>query len=98
MAERGSGTIVITGGMPVPPPEATSLSLGKAGVRALTDLLGRAYGEAGVHVATVTVCGPVEPGTPFDPDDIAEHYWRLHAQSRDEWEHEVVHAGAVGRP
>ena len=51
MAERGSGTIVITGGMPVPPPEATSLSLGKAGVRALTDLLGRAYGEAGVHVA-----------------------------------------------
>jgi NAD(P)-dependent dehydrogenase (short-subunit alcohol dehydrogenase family) len=97
MAERGSGTIVITGGMPVPLPEATSLSLGKAGVRALTGLLGRAYGEAGVHVATVTVGGAVAPGTAFDPDDIAEHYWRLHAQPRDKWEHEVVYAGTVVR-
>jgi NAD(P)-dependent dehydrogenase (short-subunit alcohol dehydrogenase family) len=97
MAERGSGTIVITGGMPEPLPEVTSLSLGKAGVRALTGLLARAYGDAGVHVATVTVGGVVEPGTPFDPDDIAEHYWRLHAQTRDEWEHEIVHSGTMIR-
>jgi NAD(P)-dependent dehydrogenase (short-subunit alcohol dehydrogenase family) len=39
MARHGTGTIIITGGMPEPRPEATSLSLGKAGVRALARLL-----------------------------------------------------------
>jgi NAD(P)-dependent dehydrogenase (short-subunit alcohol dehydrogenase family) len=91
MAERGSGTIVITGGMPEPVPAYTSLSLGKAGVRTLVTLLDAAYGGAGVHAASVTVLGEVAPGTAFDPDDIAEHYWRLHLQPRGAWEHEVVH-------
>jgi NAD(P)-dependent dehydrogenase (short-subunit alcohol dehydrogenase family) len=80
MTEAGGGTILITGGMPEAIPEVTSLSLGKAGVRALTELLARAYEPAGVHVATVTVAGAVAPGTAFDPDDIAEEYWRLHAR------------------
>ena len=93
MAQAGRGTIVITGGMPEPVPELTSLSLGKAGVRALTDLLAKAYGPSGVHVATVTVCGPVAPGSAFDPDDIAEHYWRLHTQPLDAWEREVAYTG-----
>lgn len=91
MAERGSGTIVITGGMPDPVPAYTSLSLGKAGVRTLVSLLDTAYGGSGVHAASVTVLGEVAPGTAFDPDDIAEHYWRLHRQPRGAWEHEVVH-------
>ena len=73
----GPGTILITGGMPEPLPDVTSLSLGKAGVRALAELLARAYEPAGIHVATVTVAGAVAPGTAFDPDDIAEEYWRL---------------------
>lgn len=91
MAERGRGTFVVTGGMPEPKPEYVSLSLGKAGVRSLVALLDRRYGASGVHVATVTVSGPVAPGTAWDPDDIAEHYWRLHTQPRPEWEQEVVH-------
>jgi len=91
MAERGRGTIVITGGMPDPLPAYTSLSLGKAGVRTLVTLLDRAYGAAGVHAASVTVMGEVAPGTAFDPADIAEHYWRLHVQPPGAWEHEVLH-------
>lgn len=90
MAERGRGTFVVTGGMPEPKPEYVSLSLGKAGVRSLVDLLDRRYGPAGVHVATVTVSGPVAPGTAWDPDEIADHYWRLHTQPRAEWEREVL--------
>ncbi|AZP18531.1 SDR family NAD(P)-dependent oxidoreductase [Streptomyces aquilus] len=90
MAERGRGTFVVTGGMPEPKPEYVSLSLGKAGVRSLVDLLDRRYGPSGVHVATVTVSGPVAPGTAWDPDEIAEQYWRLHAQPRAEWEREVL--------
>jgi NADP-dependent 3-hydroxy acid dehydrogenase YdfG len=51
------------------------------------------YGPSGVHVATVTVAGAVAPGSRFDPDRIAERYWRLHAQSPGAWEHEVVFTG-----
>ena len=97
MAEAGRDTIVITGGMPAPVPQATSLSLGKAGVRALTDLLSAQFGAQGVHVATVTICGVVAPGTAFDPDEIAEHYWRLHTQPPDAWQREVVYAGDPNR-
>ncbi|WP_436759062.1 SDR family NAD(P)-dependent oxidoreductase [Streptosporangium sp. V21-05] len=93
MAARGDGTFLITGGMPEPKPRYVSLSLGKAGVRTLVTLLDQEYGPSGVHVASVTVAGPVAPGTDFDPDDIAEHYWRLHTQPRHQWERETLHAG-----
>jgi NAD(P)-dependent dehydrogenase (short-subunit alcohol dehydrogenase family) len=89
MAERGRGTILVTGGMPDPLPAFTSLSLGKAGVRTLVSLLHQAYGPSGVHAASVTVTGAVAPGTALDPDDIAERYWRLHVQPPEAWEHEV---------
>ena len=96
MARRGNGTFIVTGGMPSPDPRHVSLSLGKGGVRTLVTLLDQEYGPSGVHVATVTVAGPIAPGTNFDPDDIAEHYWRLHAQARNEWERETVYAGLPG--
>ena len=91
MARRGSGTFIVTGGMPEPKPGYASLSLGKAGVRTLVALLDQEYGPSGVHAATVTVDGPVAAGTFFDPDRIAEHYWRLHVQPRGEWQREIVH-------
>ncbi|GAB3967482.1 SDR family NAD(P)-dependent oxidoreductase [Actinoallomurus acanthiterrae] len=93
MAARGGGSFLVTGGMPEPKREYVSLSLGKAGVRTLVELLHQEYGPAGVHVASVTVAGPVAPGTAFDPDDIAEHYWRLHTQHREEWDREILHDG-----
>lgn len=91
MTRHGGGSFIITGGMPEPDPRYTSLSLTKAAVRALVPLLDKRYGPDGIHVATVTVAGPVAPGTAFDPDDIAGHYWRLHTQPRDHWDLEVVH-------
>ena len=90
MAEAHSGTILMTGGMPKPVAEVASLSLGKAGVRALTELMAAEYGPLGIHAATITVAGAVAPGTAFDPDAIAEHYWRLHNQSPRQWEREVL--------
>jgi NAD(P)-dependent dehydrogenase (short-subunit alcohol dehydrogenase family) len=91
MVTAGGGTIVLTGGLPQPDPASTSLSLGKAGVRALTQLLDRAYGPRGLHVATVTVAGAVAPGGAYDPDEIAEQYWRLHQQPATRWEREVLY-------
>jgi NAD(P)-dependent dehydrogenase (short-subunit alcohol dehydrogenase family) len=95
MERAGRGTILLTGGMPEPLPDVTSLSLGKAGVRALAELLARAYEPAGVHVATVTVAGTVAPGSAFDADEIAEEYWRLHTQPAGAWERVVLYAGPV---
>lgn len=62
-------------------------------MRALTTLLAAEYGPSGMHVATVTIGGAVTPGSRFDPDRIAEHYWRLHTQPPSSWEHEVAYAG-----
>jgi NAD(P)-dependent dehydrogenase (short-subunit alcohol dehydrogenase family) len=93
MAELGRGTFIITGGMPIPVPQVTSLSLGKAGVRALAELLAAEFGPAGVHVATFTVAGAVAPGNAFDPNGIADEYWRLHEQAPDAWEREVLYEG-----
>jgi len=95
MAARGSGSFVVTGGMPQPVAAYTSLSLGKAGVRALVEMLDEHYGPAGVHAATVTVFGDIAPGTAFDPDEIAQHYWDLHQQPVGEWQLEVEHTGTA---
>ena len=95
MERAGRGTILLTGGMPEPLPDVTSLSLGKAGVRALAELLARAYEPVGVHVATVTVAGTVAPGSAFDPDEIAEEYWRLHTQPAGAWERVVLYPGRI---
>ena len=54
-------------------------------------LLDKQYGSASIHIATVTVDGPIAPGTAFDPEDIAEHYWRLHSQRPPEWTQEILH-------
>ena len=90
MVESGHGTIILTGGMPQPVPSYFSLSLGKAGVRAVTSLLAKEYGPAGIHVATITVYGAVTPGGPYDPDEIADCFWRVHTQPRDEWVEETA--------
>ena len=95
MQEHGEGTFLVTGGMPEPLPSHLSLSLGKAGVRALTSMLAQHFGPHGVHVATVTVADEIVPGTSFDPDRIADQYWRLHAQTPDEWETELVFDGRL---
>ena len=92
MADAGGGTILVTGGMPSPSAEMVSLSLGKAGVRALTEIMAAQYGPLGIHAATVTVGGAVTPGGAFDPDAIAEEYWRLHSQPAERWEREVLYA------
>jgi NAD(P)-dependent dehydrogenase (short-subunit alcohol dehydrogenase family) len=93
MAARGSGTILMTGGMPRAKPAYTSLSVGKAGLRAVVELLDAEYGPAGVHVATVTVAGTVAPGTPFAPDLVAERFWEVHTQPRPRWQRETVITG-----
>lgn len=95
MRARGSGTLLFTGGGFAfePMPQLASLGVGKAGIRNLAFALAGDLKDTGVHAATVTICGMVKPGTPFDPDRIAEAYWTLHTQPRDAFEREIRFSG-----
>ena len=93
MLEAGRGTILLTGGGLALAPQAdlASLSIGKAAIRSLAFSLAHELQPAGIHVATVTICGFVQEGTHFSPDRIAEEYWRLHVQPAGEFAAEVTY-------
>jgi len=93
MSERGGGSILLTGGgfALEPNPEYLSLSIGKAGIRALAIGLFDSLKEKGIHVATVTVAALVSPASK-DAEAVAEHFWRLHAQPKGSWTAEVKYA------
>jgi short-subunit dehydrogenase len=93
MKALGGGTILFTGGGLALNPrfQYASLALDKAALRNLTFSLGAELKSDNIHVATVTVAGYVQRGTHFDPDLIAEEYWKLHSQSPDTWEHEIIY-------
>jgi NAD(P)-dependent dehydrogenase (short-subunit alcohol dehydrogenase family) len=86
MFENGSGTILITGGgyAIAPSYDFLSLSIGKAGTRALAQGLFEQFKAKGVHVATVTVSANVTPGSEHAAA-VAEQFWQLHSQSPTTW-------------
>lgn len=92
MFDRKSGTILLTGGgfALEPNPEYVSLSIGKAGIRALAHGLFENFRENGVHVATVTVAAIVDPGSQ-DALAVAEHFWQLYSQPKGSWAAEVTY-------
>jgi len=85
MRERGRGTILLTGGGLALDPTgwlpASSLAIGKAGIRNLAQTLNKEISETGIRVSTVTITGQIAPETPFAPDVIAEIYWGLHSEA-----------------
>lgn len=93
MRAQGRGTILLTGGGLALNPwtDVASLAIGKAGIRSLAFSLAQELTPDGIHVGTVTICGTVEPGGPFDPDRIAEAYWTLHQQQPGAFETEIVY-------
>jgi len=95
MKARGVGTLLFTGGGFAfePMPALAVVGMGKAGIRNLAFSLFADLKDTGVHAATVTICGIVKPGTPFDPDRIADAYWALHAQPAGSFEREIQFRG-----
>lgn len=89
------GALLLTGGGFADRPFSgyTGLSVGKAAIRNLARCMAQEYAERGIHVATVTIHGRVEHGTPFDPDRIAELYWVLYREPRAKWRTEVDFRG-----
>ncbi|MCC7254029.1 SDR family NAD(P)-dependent oxidoreductase [Hyphomicrobium sp.] len=93
MIERGSGSILLTGGgfALQPSPDYLSLSIGKAGLRALAQGLFESFKANGIHVATVTVAAFVDPGSK-DAEAVAELFWQLHSQPKDSWTVEAIYS------
>jgi len=59
----------------------------------LAGSLAKEYGPKGVHVGTVAVGGHVSPDSDvFSPAKIAEIFWKLYKQEKDQWEL-IVHLG-----
>jgi len=92
MKKRGSGAILFTGGGTAfhAPPQLASLAIGKAALRSLAFTLAAECRPLGIHAATITIDGMVKAGTRFDPDLIADEFWRLYRQPAAEWETEVI--------
>jgi NAD(P)-dependent dehydrogenase (short-subunit alcohol dehydrogenase family) len=95
MEERKSGAILLTGGgfALAPSPDYLSLSIGKAGLRALAHGLFEPFREKGIHVATLTVATLVSPDSK-EAEQVAEHFWRLYSQPKDAWTAEAHYGPA----
>jgi len=92
MIRKGGGAILFTGGGLAlePYPEWTSLAAGKSALRSLAFSLFKELSPKGVHVSVIAVCGIVAPGGPFDPDRIAEEYWRLATEPKGLEDRELI--------
>jgi short-subunit dehydrogenase len=97
MRAAGEGSFLVTGGYAGvdPYPAYATLGIGKAAVRAVTTLLFKELKDEGVHAASVTVAGAIEPGTPMAPELIAERFWELHTQPSTEWVGETLFDGTA---
>jgi short-subunit dehydrogenase len=83
MEKNNTGTILFTGGGLALKPSADygSLSIGKAGLRSLAELLHEALKPKNIYVGTVTVCGYVsENDDKYNPTRIAEQFWKLNTE------------------
>jgi short-subunit dehydrogenase len=91
MREAGSGTFIATGGYASVFPwwEYASIALDKAALRNSVAMLHDQLKPEGVHVAGVTITGPIAPGTPAAPESLAESFWDLHTQPQAEWTNEI---------
>jgi NADP-dependent 3-hydroxy acid dehydrogenase YdfG len=98
MQAHGSGTLLFTGGGAGtgPIPNLTSLSLGKAALRMIVLGLAQELAGSNINVGLITIYGGVAPGTPFDPDRIAAHYWAAHTRPAGSGDVEIHFRGEAG--
>lgn len=92
MKARQAGTIFLTGGgfALQPHPEYLSLSIGKAGIRAISQGLFETFKAENVHIASVTVATFVTPESE-EAEGVAESFWQLYQQPKDNWTDEIVY-------
>jgi short-subunit dehydrogenase len=68
------------------------LSVGKAGIRAMTLGLFESLKQKGIHIATVTVGVTVTPDSK-EAEAVGEHFWQLYSQPLGKWTAESKYSG-----
>lgn len=93
MEGNNDSMILVTGGGLALNPfyEYASLSVGKAGIRSLTSSIAQELKTKGIRVGSVIINGMIEKGTHFDPDSIAEEFWKLYQDENRKMEKEYIY-------
>ncbi|GAA2836410.1 hypothetical protein [Nonomuraea rubra] len=80
MRHQRHGTLLFTtGGAAVEPHRDRAVSgIAYAAESACACMLHDTLAGGGVHVAQVTIVGPIGPGARHEPDKVAQELWRLH--------------------
>ncbi len=96
MAENGGGTIIATGGGSALDPtvvtEAPGLAVTKGAMRNAVLALAPQYAQDNIYLATVTIMGTVQPGTFYDPANIADAIFEVAHALENERYTEVLYA------
>lgn len=92
MKQHGAGKIFLTGGgfALQPHPDYLSLSIGKAGIRAMAQALFEPFKAENVHLASVTVATFIAPGSD-EATAVAEQFWELYQQPKESWQSEIIY-------
>ena len=89
MMEKGEGTILFTGGLLGVFPNASwkyaCMSMDKAALRTLAQMLNQYLENSGVFAGIVNVMGNVGSNPEMDPAKVADAFWKL-AQQKDSFE------------
>ncbi len=93
MQQVRGGTVLVTGGGTALHPDGTllSLSVGKAAVRSMAACLHQTLTPLNIHVATVTIDGAVGSNEHFSPEQLADQFWAIYKQPRENWTFETVY-------
>ncbi len=97
MRAAGGGALLFTGGgfADALPESLATLSLGKLALRGVATMLARQLRDDDIQAGSLTILGQIAPGTPFDPDRIADAYWAIRNEDPDAWREEYRFDGAV---
>jgi NAD(P)-dependent dehydrogenase (short-subunit alcohol dehydrogenase family) len=97
MRAAGGGTLLFTGGgfADALPQSLATLSLGKLALRGVATMLARELRDDDIHAGSLTILGQIAPGTPLDPDRIADAYWAIRNEEPDAWREEYRFDGAL---
>jgi NAD(P)-dependent dehydrogenase (short-subunit alcohol dehydrogenase family) len=89
----GRGSLLFTGGGYAlhPSTKFSSLSVGKAALRAYVQLLHDQLAGTGVHATSVTITKTIGSEPRFEPATLAQAYLSLTKQPESEWQHELVY-------
>lgn len=85
MKAQNRGSILVTGGgiAGTPSFDYLSLGMGKTAVQYLVRSIAPEFANHNIHLAIVNIFGGIQEETHFSSDNIAEAFWKLHLEPKE---------------